>query len=110
PLGLRALTDQTPGLQELTFDDGDQLLLYTDGVIEARDRDRAFYPLVEGLARHLSDAPSRTLGAIHDELLAHVGGRLHDDAALLLIRKPASCAPPTSQLAAPETALGDRVG
>jgi serine phosphatase RsbU (regulator of sigma subunit) len=70
------------------FADGEQLLLYTDGVTEARDRDREFYPLRDGLARHLSDEPARTLTALHDELLAHVGGRLHDDAALLLIRKP----------------------
>ncbi|MGW3117641.1 PP2C family protein-serine/threonine phosphatase [Streptomyces sp. NPDC001107] len=93
PLGLRALTDHTPGLQVLSFADRDQLLLYTDGVTEARDRGRAFYPLHEGLARHVSDDPARTLGALHDELLAHVGGRLHDDAALLLIRKPALCEP-----------------
>ncbi|MEU6139466.1 PP2C family protein-serine/threonine phosphatase [Streptomyces sp. NPDC047081] len=88
PLGLRALTGHTPGLQVLPFADGDQLLLYTDGVTEARDRGRAFYPLHEGLARHACDDPARTLAALHDELLAHVGGRLHDDAALLLIRKP----------------------
>ncbi|MFI7400794.1 PP2C family protein-serine/threonine phosphatase [Streptomyces sp. NPDC049541] len=89
PLGLRALADHTPRLQVLPFAERDQLLLYTDGVTEARDRGRAFYPLDEGLARHVSDDPARTLGALHDELLAHVGGRLHDDAALLLIRKPA---------------------
>lgn len=88
PLGLRTLTGHTPDLQVLPFSDGDQLLLYTDGVTEARDRVRAFYPLDEGLARHVCDEPARTLGALHDELLAHVGGRLHDDAALLLIRKP----------------------
>ena len=93
PLGLRALTDHTPGLQVLPFADRDQLLLYTDGVTEARDRGRAFYPLDEGLARHVSDDPARTLDALHDELLAHVGGRLHDDAALLLIRKPALSKP-----------------
>ncbi|MFF7486924.1 PP2C family protein-serine/threonine phosphatase [Streptomyces luteogriseus] len=90
PLGLRALTGHTPGLQVLPFADGDQLLLYTDGVTEARDAGRAFYPLAEGLERHVSHEPSHTLGALHDELLAHVGGRLHDDAALLLIRKPAA--------------------
>jgi serine phosphatase RsbU (regulator of sigma subunit) len=89
PLGLRALTGETPGLQVLPFADGDQLLLYTDGVTEARDHGREFYPLAEGLARHVSDDPARTLTALHDELLAHVGGRLHDDAALLLLRKPA---------------------
>ncbi|MEV0633998.1 PP2C family protein-serine/threonine phosphatase [Streptomyces sp. NPDC050619] len=87
PLGLRALSGETPGLQVLPFADGDQLLLYTDGVTEARDHGREFYPLAEGLARHLSDDPARTLTALHDELLAHVGGRLHDDAALLMLRK-----------------------
>ncbi|WP_128803927.1 MULTISPECIES: PP2C family protein-serine/threonine phosphatase [unclassified Streptomyces] len=95
PLGLRALTDHIPRLQVLRFADGDQLLLYTDGVTEARDGGRAFYSLDEGLARHVCDDPAHTLGALHDELLAHVGGRLHDDAALLLIRKPA----PTEEMA-----------
>ena len=40
-----------------------------------------------------------TLTALHDELLAHVGGRLHDDAALLLLRKPTASA---SEAAVPE--------
>ncbi|GKQ35321.1 PP2C family protein-serine/threonine phosphatase [Streptomyces sp. A012304] len=88
PLGLRALTAETPTLQVLPFVDGDQLLLYTDGVTEARDHGRAFYSLADGLARHLTDDPARTLGALHEDLLAHVGGRLHDDAALLMLRKP----------------------
>ncbi|MFD3309715.1 PP2C family protein-serine/threonine phosphatase [Streptomyces sp. NPDC058694] len=88
PLGLRALAKHAPALDVVPFADGDQLLLYTDGVTEARDRGREFYRLAEGLARHVCDEPARTLTALHDELLAHVGGRLHDDAALLLIRKP----------------------
>ncbi|MFF8732734.1 PP2C family protein-serine/threonine phosphatase [Streptomyces sp. NPDC015171] len=87
PLGLRALTGQTPSLQRLPLAPADQLLLYTDGVIEARDHTRAFYSLTEGVARHVSDDPARTLTALHAELLAHVGGRLHDDAALLLLRR-----------------------
>ncbi|MBZ9639232.1 PP2C family protein-serine/threonine phosphatase [Streptomyces sp. PSKA30] len=89
PLGLRALSGEAPSLQVLPFAEGDQLLLYTDGVTEARNHGREFYPLAEGLARHVCDEPARTLTALHDELLAHVGGRLHDDAALLLLRKPA---------------------
>ncbi|MEU2588099.1 PP2C family protein-serine/threonine phosphatase [Streptomyces avermitilis] len=89
PLGLRALSGEVPSLQVLPFADGDQLLLYTDGVTEARNHGLEFYPLAEGLARHVSDEPGRTLTALHDELLAYVGGRLHDDAALLLLRKPA---------------------
>ncbi|MER6078875.1 PP2C family protein-serine/threonine phosphatase [Streptomyces sp. NPDC001833] len=86
PLGLRALVDEPPCLEILPFADGDQLLLYTDGVIEARDRAREFYPLAERVARHASGEPEHILSAVHDELLAHVGGRLHDDAALLLLR------------------------
>ncbi|MFE2280580.1 PP2C family protein-serine/threonine phosphatase [Streptomyces sp. NPDC059454] len=92
PLGLRALSGESPGLQVVSFTEGDQLLFYTDGVTEARDADREFYPLAEGLARHLCDEPARTLAALHQELLDHVGGRLHDDAALLLLRKPVAAA------------------
>ncbi|MCC5477569.1 serine/threonine-protein phosphatase [Streptomyces sp. JA03] len=87
PLGLRALSGQNPRLQRLPFAVGDQLLLYTDGVTEARDHARDFYPLADGVSRHVCDEPARTLTALHDELLGHVGGRLHDDAALLLLRK-----------------------
>ncbi|MFJ8109093.1 PP2C family protein-serine/threonine phosphatase [Streptomyces sp. NPDC096132] len=108
PLGLRALTGETPTLQVLPFSDGDQLLLYTDGVTEARDHGREFYPLVEGLARHVTDEPARTLDALQDELLAHVGGRLHDDAALLLIRKPAAVGPAVPQPAVGGLLLGDQ--
>ncbi|WP_369243818.1 PP2C family protein-serine/threonine phosphatase [Streptomyces sp. R41] len=104
PLGLRALTGETPSLQVLPFADGDQLLLYTDGVTEARNHSREFYPLAEGLARHVSDEPSRTLTALHDELLAHVGGRLHDDAALLLLRKPSLLEPAAPEAPLPEPA------
>ncbi|MGI5379167.1 PP2C family protein-serine/threonine phosphatase [Streptomyces sp. CA-251387] len=96
PLGLRTLSGETPALQVLPFADGDQLLLYTDGVTEARNRDREFYPLAEGLARHTCDEPSRTVTALHDELLNHVGGQLHDDAALLLLCIPPQVPAPAS--------------
>ncbi|MGP3952356.1 PP2C family protein-serine/threonine phosphatase [Streptomyces sp. 7N604] len=109
PLGLRALTGETPSLQVLPFADGDQLLLYTDGVIEARNDGREFYPLVERVTRHASDEPARTLDALHEELLAHVGGRLHDDAALLLLRKPAASGTvPARRSAEAPGALGSR--
>ncbi|MEU3279054.1 PP2C family protein-serine/threonine phosphatase [Streptomyces antibioticus] len=104
PLGLRALHDQKPSLQVLPFTDADQLLLYTDGVTEARDRHRAFYPLADGLTRHVCDEPARTLDAVQHELLTHVGGRLHDDAALLLLRKPAGAE------AGPESTEGEGDG
>ncbi|MEU9056211.1 PP2C family protein-serine/threonine phosphatase [Streptomyces sp. NPDC048384] len=106
PLGLRTLSGETPALQVLPFADGDQLLLYTDGVTEARDHEREFYPLADGLARHTCDEPAHTVTALHDELLDHVGGRLHDDAALLLLRMPA----PAVTLADREVPDTGRVG
>ena len=100
PVGLLALLAEEPRLRRLPFAAGDQLLLYTDGVIEARDHAREFYPLAEGIARHVTDEPARTLTGIHDELLAHVGGRLHDDAALLLLRRQTADEGATSEPAA----------
>ncbi|MEY9490720.1 hypothetical protein RKD26_006514 [Streptomyces calvus] len=69
-----------------------------------RDAGRAFYPLADGLARHLCDDPARTLAALHEELLDHVGGRLHDDAALLLVRKPVAAARAVPAVAGPDDA------
>ncbi|GAA2604112.1 PP2C family protein-serine/threonine phosphatase [Streptomyces tubercidicus] len=111
PLGLRALADEAPSLQEVALADGNQLLFYTDGVTEARDHEREFYPLSERLAVHLSEDPSRTLAALHEDLLTHVGGELHDDAALLLLRRP--CVGPAGAgrgAAADEVAAADGVG
>jgi hypothetical protein len=47
PLGLLALGDCSGAQVPLTLGPADQLLLYTDGVTEARDAGRAFYPLPE---------------------------------------------------------------
>lgn len=93
PLGLGPLSRATPSLQVLAFTEGDQLLLYTDGVTEARNRKREFYPLEERVPHHLCDDPARTLATLHDELLGYVGGRLDDDAALLLLRYPMTPGP-----------------
>ncbi|MFD0278144.1 PP2C family protein-serine/threonine phosphatase [Kitasatospora sp. NPDC127111] len=66
---------------------GDLLLLYTDGVSEARDGTGRFYPLSERLAALPAGSPEDVL----DELLAGVrawvgGAGLADDAALLALR------------------------
>ncbi|MGH3168769.1 MAG: SpoIIE family protein phosphatase, partial [Trebonia sp.] len=61
--------------------------LYTDGVTEARDRRRAFYPLAERLTELGGEAP--LLDALRDDLLRYVGAPLDDDAALVLVRAPA---------------------
>ena len=97
PLGLLTLGDGSGAARSLPFKPNDQLLLYTDGVSEARDGDRAFYPLDERLAllgaqvrrARASGDGGALLELLRDDLLRHAGAPLEDDAALLLVRAPA---------------------
>jgi serine phosphatase RsbU (regulator of sigma subunit) len=96
PLGLLTLGDGSGAGRTLPFKPNDQLLLYTDGVTEARDRRQAFYPLDERLAVLGGRLPATTAGdsmalleLLRDDLLRHAGRPLEDDAALLLVRAPA---------------------
>jgi serine phosphatase RsbU (regulator of sigma subunit) len=63
---------------------GERLLLYTDGIDEARDRDGAFFPLLRSvgalLDRPTEELPDLLLGAVD----RHTGGRLQDDAAIVV--------------------------
>jgi serine phosphatase RsbU (regulator of sigma subunit) len=110
PLGLLALGDCSDAQLSLALQPRDQLLLYTDGVTEARDAKRAFYPLPERVttlaARAAAQAPGKAvlkpltsgggdnsrglLNLIRADLVKHAGAPLNDDAALLLIRAPAA--------------------
>lgn len=86
PLGLTALVDVPRESHSVRFAPGDQILFYTDGVIEARDRQDRFYPLAER-ARILCGAePEAGLEALEADLLRHVSAPVSDDAAMLLLR------------------------
>ncbi|MEV7690305.1 PP2C family protein-serine/threonine phosphatase [Streptomyces bungoensis] len=74
-------------VQTFPFQAGDLLLLYTDGVTEARNTDGLFYPLTERAPEWTKDDPDDFLRALHDDLLAHVHGHLNDDAAAIAIRR-----------------------
>ena len=97
PLGLLTLGDDSGASRTIAFKPNDQLLCYTDGVSEARDGDRTFYPLDERLAllgaqvrrARASGDGAALLDLIRDDLLRHAGAPLEDDAALLLIGAPA---------------------
>ncbi|MGC0417241.1 PP2C family protein-serine/threonine phosphatase [Embleya sp. AB8] len=65
----------------------DVLLLYTDGVIEARAPDGTFYPLAERVANWADYGPEALLHHLRRDLLDHVGGRLADDAAVIAIER-----------------------
>ncbi len=72
---------------------GDALVLYTDGVTEARNRDDAEYGaarLVRTLARARALTPRGVVSACLDDLAAHLGGAPKvDDLTLMAIRRAA---------------------
>ncbi|MFJ8165813.1 PP2C family protein-serine/threonine phosphatase [Streptomyces sp. NPDC096136] len=87
PLGLSDLLAPDVAVATFPFDVGDVLLLYTDGVVEARDPSRAFYPLVERLTAWARDDPPTLLGRLREDLQAYAGGHLGDDAALVAVER-----------------------
>jgi hypothetical protein len=89
PLRLMSLGDTSGAERTVPLQPGDALLLYTDGVTEARDARREFYPLEERVAEVASRAggpDSDLLDRLRDDLVRYVGAPLDDDAALLLAR------------------------
>jgi serine phosphatase RsbU (regulator of sigma subunit) len=87
PLRLMSLGDCSGAGRTLPLRPGDALLLYTDGVTEARNSRREFYPLtdrVAAIAALADGSPADLLDRIRADLLRHVGAPLDDDAALLL--------------------------
>ncbi|WP_370416628.1 PP2C family protein-serine/threonine phosphatase [Streptomyces fradiae] len=93
PLGLGLHRTAGPEVLDTEFRPGDQLLLYTDGVTEARDRRGTFYPLASRLHLLKAKSPEDALDALHGDIVAHTGGPLGDDAAMLLLRYHAHTEP-----------------
>ncbi|MEV7215434.1 PP2C family protein-serine/threonine phosphatase [Kitasatospora cineracea] len=89
PLGTGVLGPVERRTEEFPFPPGSTLLLYTDGATEARDTAGDFYPLPARAAGFPTDTPHALLDALRRDLLAHVGGRLRDDAALIAVSRTA---------------------
>ncbi|MFI6443174.1 PP2C family protein-serine/threonine phosphatase [Kitasatospora sp. NPDC050543] len=86
PLGVLDPADVRPPVQRVALRPGDRVLLFTDGVIEARDRAGTFYPLVERLPLCARGGdPVVVLDRLHEDVVRHVGRQLGDDAAMLLL-------------------------
>ncbi|MFG3344435.1 PP2C family protein-serine/threonine phosphatase [Streptomyces sp. NPDC048018] len=90
PLGLADVLAPDVKVETFPFGVGDVLLLYTDGVVEARDASRAFYPLEERLTAWAGDDPPTLLGRLRADLQAYAGGHLGDDAALVAVERLAA--------------------
>jgi serine phosphatase RsbU (regulator of sigma subunit) len=89
PLGLAQFGPDGRKLYTVMFRPGDRLLLYTDGISEARDKAGDFYPV--GRCATLLTGPDLddALERLYADVLRHTGGPLNDDsAALLLAREP----------------------
>jgi hypothetical protein len=89
PLGLGSLTAEPYAVTSSTvaFEPGDALVLYTDGVSDARSRSGAFFRLDEALRGLGELAPAAAASLVRSRLLEHTRGALSDDAALLVLRR-----------------------
>lgn len=90
PLGVSGSSPSRRAVGHERLEPGDRLVLYSDGVTEARSADGAFFGehrLVDFIERaELARLPApETLRRLTAAVLAHQGGRLQDDATLLLV-------------------------
>jgi serine phosphatase RsbU (regulator of sigma subunit) len=89
PIGL-AVAEGPPAINEQSLEPGDQLMLYTDGLTEARRPGGELFT-VERLAEFLerraseSEAPPETLRRLRESIIERREGVLRDDATALLV-------------------------
>ncbi|MFB7211997.1 PP2C family protein-serine/threonine phosphatase [Streptomyces sp. NPDC056255] len=72
---------------------GTTLLLYTDGLSEARDAEGVFYDPAARLRGRIFPGPEELLSALTDDVRLHTGGETTDDMALLAVARPAEGQP-----------------
>jgi len=87
-----------PQASDTGLEPGDTLVFYTDGVVEARGRGGADFGadrLADLIGRHASDdlPVSLIVRLVVRAVLEHHGGRLHDDASLLMVSWPGPVGP-----------------
>ncbi|MBL1097422.1 serine/threonine-protein phosphatase [Streptomyces sp. 205] len=88
PLGLGTLADEPPAAAQYRLLRGDVLLMCTDGLIEARDANGNFYPLLDRLSDRFGGRPVPdpldVINFLNTDLPRHASKR-HDDVAILAI-------------------------
>ncbi|MGI5118352.1 PP2C family protein-serine/threonine phosphatase [Marinactinospora thermotolerans] len=88
PMGMPLPSD--PEACQTQLEPGDRLVLYTDGIIEARSSRGDFFGLhrfIDFIIRRMADGLStpETLRRLVETVLRHQDGRLEDDATVLLV-------------------------
>ncbi len=90
PLGLITSLGGTVTVAQESLEPGDRLLIYTDGVVEARSADGEFFGvprLADLVARQdaAGQPAPETMRRLMHAILAHQAGRLRDDATTMLV-------------------------
>jgi serine phosphatase RsbU (regulator of sigma subunit) len=83
PLGL----NPTPSCVTRHVSEGARVLFYTDGLIETRNRQGAFFPLVDSAATLRIGSLDDALDGLLEELGEHTADQLDDDMALVLAER-----------------------
>ncbi|NLU76591.1 serine/threonine-protein phosphatase [Streptomyces sp. HNM0575] len=88
PLGLGEMAPAEYRVDAFELEAGDLLVLYTDGITEARDPAGRFYPLAERMTAWTDcSGPDALLKQLRRDLTHHVGGPLGDDAAVIAVER-----------------------
>ncbi|WP_327241566.1 PP2C family protein-serine/threonine phosphatase [Streptomyces sp. NBC_01320] len=87
PLGLGDLGRTRVPVDRYTLPHDATLVLFTDGLVEARDRHGTFYDPVPFLSRPLPTDPGVILDTLLADLTRYTEGRLDDDAALMAVTR-----------------------
>ncbi|MER6627763.1 PP2C family protein-serine/threonine phosphatase [Streptomyces sp. NPDC000987] len=99
PLGLEDLNGGEVVVDTTDFPTGATLVLYTDGVTEARNPAGDFYPLADRLRDWTGLSPDALLAAVRADLRRHVDGPLTDDVAMVALQRtpaPEPARPPAA--------------
>ncbi|MFD7227045.1 PP2C family protein-serine/threonine phosphatase [Streptomyces sp. NPDC059881] len=88
PLGMGDLDAWPDRAYETPYLPGATLLLYTDGLSEARDKQGAFYDPRSRLSGRIFPGPEELLDAVVEDVRRHTRGRSTDDMALLAVGRP----------------------
>ncbi len=101
PLGLGALGPGPRIEATVPFAPGEDILFYTDGISEARNKSGDFFLLADSPALRGPPDPDTLIDRLSNEVTRHVCDALDDDAALLLVARPPPPAPPGTRIPRP---------
>jgi sigma-B regulation protein RsbU (phosphoserine phosphatase) len=90
PIGLEEHIGDFVSSSTLAFDEGDMIVLFTDGITEAENEDGALYGvdlLIESATRVHALSASAAASAIITDLKSHIGTqKVHDDITLVVVK------------------------